>query len=77
MKKSNTLTIRPTTWNLFISISGPMPIKITKQPWVNKNWNRAGNGKYLNLPEQQGWIDSLDFKVNGESIRWEYDEVIY
>ncbi|MDB4303406.1 M1 family metallopeptidase [Desulfosarcina sp.] len=35
---------------------------------------QGGKRKYLNLPEQQGWINSLDFKVNGESIRWEYDE---
>jgi hypothetical protein len=28
---------------------------------------------YFSKPEQRGFIDSLDFKVNGETIKWEYD----
>ncbi|MCD4794668.1 MAG: M1 family metallopeptidase [Bacteroidales bacterium] len=34
-------------------------------------------GKWLKLfkvDEQRGYIDSLDFKVNGEDIKWEYDK---
>ncbi|NND95066.1 MAG: M1 family metallopeptidase [Flavobacteriales bacterium] len=35
----------------------------------------GGKRKYLNAPHQQGWIDSLDFKVDGQPIRWEQDTV--
>jgi hypothetical protein len=28
---------------------------------------------YYSNPEERGFIDSLDFKVNGKSIKWEYD----
>ncbi len=29
---------------------------------------------YFSQPEERGFIDSLDFKVNGKSIKWEYDK---
>ncbi|NNC83956.1 MAG: M1 family peptidase, partial [Flavobacteriales bacterium] len=32
----------------------------------------GGKRKYLDAPHQQGWIDSLDFKVGGRPIRWDY-----
>ncbi|NND95186.1 MAG: M1 family metallopeptidase [Flavobacteriales bacterium] len=32
----------------------------------------GGKRMYLDAPHQQGWIDSLDFKVNDESITWGY-----
>lgn len=28
---------------------------------------------YFSKPEERGYIDSLDFKVNGKSVKWEYD----
>lgn len=28
---------------------------------------------YFSKPEQRGFIDSLNFKANGETIKWEYD----
>jgi len=32
-----------------------------------------GNGNlYFSKPEERGFIDSLDFRVNGESVKWEY-----
>ena len=38
-----------------------------------QKFESSGKRKHLNHPEQQGWIDSLDFKVNGEKVRWEFD----
>ena len=35
----------------------------------------GGKRKYLNHPEQKGFIDSLDFKVDGKTVNWEYDPV--
>ncbi|MCK4663765.1 MAG: M1 family metallopeptidase [Bacteroidales bacterium] len=32
-----------------------------------------GKYKLFNLETQRGYIDSLDFKVNGKQIKWEYD----
>lgn len=29
---------------------------------------------YFSKPEERGFIDSLDFKVNGQAILWEYDK---
>ncbi|PBQ33045.1 hypothetical protein CNR22_15085 [Sphingobacteriaceae bacterium] len=29
---------------------------------------------YYSTPEERGYIDSLDFKVNGKSLKWEYDK---
>lgn len=29
---------------------------------------------YFSKPEDRGYIDSLDFKVDGKSIKWEYDK---
>jgi len=34
-----------------------------------------GKRKFMNHPEQQGYIDSLDFRVGGKSIRWEFDPI--
>ena len=28
----------------------------------------------FSAPEERGYIDSLDFKVNGKSVKWEYDQ---
>lgn len=33
----------------------------------------SGKRKHFKHPPQRGWIDSLDFKVNGNPIRWEID----
>lgn len=30
---------------------------------------------YYSTPEERGYIDSLDFKVNGKKIKWEFDSV--
>lgn len=30
--------------------------------------------KLFTIEEQRGYIDSLDFKVNGEKVKWEYDK---
>ncbi len=29
---------------------------------------------YFSKPEERGYIDSLDFKVNGKAVKWEYDK---
>jgi len=29
---------------------------------------------HFSKPEDRGYIDSLDFKVNGETVKWEYDK---
>jgi len=29
---------------------------------------------YFSKPEERGYIDSLDFKVNGRSVKWEFDK---
>jgi len=29
---------------------------------------------YFSKPEERGFIDSLNFKVNGKSVKWEYDK---
>ena len=31
--------------------------------------------KLFRVEEQRGYIDSLDFMVNGETVRWEYDSI--
>lgn len=41
---------------------------LAKQLLLNKRTDL-----YYSKPEERGFIDSLDFKVNGEKIRWEYD----
>lgn len=33
----------------------------------------SGKGLYLNNPDQAGYIDSLDFEVDGKKVSWEYD----
>lgn len=32
------------------------------------------NVLYFSKPEERGFIDSLDFKVNGKSVKWEFDK---
>ena len=38
-----------------------------------QKFESSGKRKHFKHPEQQGWIDSLDFKVNGKAINWEFD----
>ncbi|MCK4664935.1 MAG: M1 family metallopeptidase [Bacteroidales bacterium] len=37
--------------------------------------NRKGKHKLFKIESHRGYIDSLDFKVNGKQIKWEYDSL--
>ncbi|MBC8485911.1 MAG: M1 family metallopeptidase [Bacteroidetes bacterium] len=41
---------------------------------AKQKFESGGKRKFFRVEEQRGYIDSLDFKVNGKPVNWEYDE---
>ena len=40
---------------------------------AKQKFERSGKLKLFDLESQRGYIDSLDFKVNGKDVEWELD----
>ncbi|MCD4747003.1 MAG: hypothetical protein K8R58_11965, partial [Bacteroidales bacterium] len=51
----------------------PNAYKNNETALAKQKFESGGKRKYFKVEEQRGYIDSLNFKVNGKAIKWEFD----